>query len=179
MKYTVEGIKTRLIEIDEYDSADIIAFRNNPSLNKYLSSSSEITLDMQTNWIKKNAEQMDNVYFKITDLQNCFFGTIALYNISNGKAEFGRYICTNSILAIESEYLLLKFGFSDLKLNLIYCKTVSENKKVSNQHKKLGFETIGIEMNNQLKKELNVQQLTKDNFFKFDYGFIMELINHF
>lgn len=53
MKYKVEGIKTRLIEIDEYDSADIIALRNNPSLNKYLSSTNEITLDMQINWIKK------------------------------------------------------------------------------------------------------------------------------
>ena len=68
----------------------------------------------------------------------------SLYTISGTAAgEFGRYIATNPVNAIEAEYLLLKICFEQLGLNAVYCQTNFENKAVWGQHLKLGFKEKG------------------------------------
>jgi RimJ/RimL family protein N-acetyltransferase len=176
----VKGKKTHLVEVSESDTKLIVELRNKPSINRFLSSSKEITLEDQLVWIRNNKKKSNNHYFKITDLSNEFFGTISIYNIENRQGEFGRFIATNPIHAVEAEYLILRFGFEDLNLNKIYCRTVNDNKSVWNQHYKFGFVDDGeLVWDIGLGVSLKVQEITKDMFASFDYTPILKLISRF
>ena len=179
MNALARGRKTNLVEITTDDAADIIRLRNDPKINKNLSSTRTTSVEEQKNWISKNISGNDGVYFKITDLDGQFYGTISLYSVVGNKAEFGRYICENSLLAIEAEYLLLKHGFERMQLDSIYCRTVAENIKVWKQHYKYGFRDTRTEENKETGRVLKVQELTRSAFEKFDYGFIFDLLNNF
>ncbi len=172
----IEGLKTNLVEISESDASDIILLRNNPEFNRFLSSHTPISLDAQIEWIKKNRERKDNFYFKITDKQHVFKGTISLYGIENNSAEFGRFISMSSVASVEAEYLILKFAFDELNLNRVYCKTIEENQKVIQMHTRFGFKTIGIEKKESLNKPLIVQEMTREEFQQHDFRPILSLI---
>src|SRR5882672_11665224 len=93
---SIRGIKTILTEITASDAADIIKLRNDPANNKYLFQN-EISLAEQLDWINKNSNRSDVKNFKVTNLDDEFKGTISIYNIRDGKGEFGRYIVTNPV----------------------------------------------------------------------------------
>jgi len=124
-----------------------------------------------------NAARADNFYFKVSDKRSGnFCGTISLYIIKDKEAEFGRYICNSPLQAMESEFLLLQFGFKVLSLDTIYCRTVAENKSVWNQHYKYGFEDKGTEVFGTQEMVLNIQEINKSKYESFDYSFVDKLI---
>jgi len=173
---TISGIHTHLYPVELYDAKFIAQLRSNPMNNKYLSSNVEITENEQLEWIIKNKTTRD-FYFIIKDFEGKSLGTISLYNIINDEsAEFGRYICTNSICSVESEYLLLFFAFKTLKLDYIYCRTVKENIKVWKQHKKFGFSISNFEEDNLINKSMVIQKLTKKIFEAYDYSWVNRLL---
>jgi len=173
------GKHTILKSVAEEDAAIICELRNKSSNNKYLSSNAPIQASQQLAWIKNYLLQPDGVYFIITDNFFAPIGTISLYNLQNGNAEFGRYICENALQAIEAEYLLLKYGFEEMGLENIYCKTVCENQKVWKQHLRFGFNEVGFELDSRINKEVVKQSISKSEFQNFDYSNITNLINRF
>ena len=67
-------------------------------------------------------------------------GVIAIYDIKNKKAEWGRWIIDEGTnFAIESVYLIYKVAFEIIKLDIIYCRTVKENKSVVSFHESCGI----------------------------------------
>jgi RimJ/RimL family protein N-acetyltransferase len=176
----IVGLTTSLIEIDENDAAAIVLLRNNPTINQFLSSQKEVSEQEQTAWILQNRAKNDNVYFKIVDKKTDLFkGTIALYSIENGAAEFGRFIATNPISAIESELLLLEFGFEHLFLGKIYCCTVKENAKVWQQHTKFGFQIVGEDFDERISQIRVLQEIQNADYQSFDYSKIKETLKRF
>jgi RimJ/RimL family protein N-acetyltransferase len=179
----IKGIKTNLEEITESDAENIAKLRNDPLNNKFLFQT-EISVAGQAEWINKNTHRTDAKNFKVINSDNEFKGTISIYNITEKKGEFGRYIVTNPINAIEAEYLLLKFCFEDLGLNSVYCQTNIENKSVWGQHYKLGFRETGTKdvyvgsFSNILVKAL-VQEITTAEFKSFSYDKVFKLIKFF
>jgi RimJ/RimL family protein N-acetyltransferase len=176
----IKGIKTLLTEVTINDAETICNLRNDEKINKYLSSSEVISVIFQQQWIVNNQAKKDGHYFKIIDLySNECCGTISIYNVSESKAEFGRYISTKSLQAIEAEYLILKFGFGSLKLNKIYCLTAIDNIKLWKQHYKFGFTDAGEELLKSKNILLKVQELTFDKFICTDYSFIEKILGRF
>ena len=181
--YLIQGIKTKLEEITGSDAADIVHLRNDPANNKYLYQE-EIKLEEQIAWINKNRNRTDVVNFKVVNLDNEFKGTVSIYNIRDNRGEFGRYIITNPINAIEAEYLLLKFCFENLGLHTVYCQTNTENKSVWKQHVKMGFRNTGTKevtvgsYDNILVRAV-IHEITADEFKSFDYSNIIKLIKFF
>ena len=180
---TVRGIKTILTELSEEDAVNVVNLRNDPAHNKFLFQT-PITVDDQVNWIKKNRDAEDAKNFKITNLDNEFKGTISIYNIRDGKGEFGRYIATNPVNAIEAEYLLLKLCFEQLGMKAVYCQTNAENKAVWSQHLKLGFKEkerkdVTVGSMGDIKVQAVIQEITAEEFRNFDYGKIIKLIKFF
>jgi len=180
---TVRGIKTILTELSEEDAEDVVKLRNDPANNKFLFQK-PITVEDQVNWVKKNKNAEDAKNFKITNLDNEFKGTISIYNIRNGTGEFGRYIATNPVNAIEAEYLLLKICFEQLGLNAVYCQTNFENKAVWSQHLKLGFKEKGrkdvsVGTVGDIKVQAVIQEITAEEFRNFNYEKIIKLIKFF
>ena len=180
---TVRGIKTILTELSEEDAENVVNLRNDPAHNKFLFQT-PITVNDQVNWIRKNRDAEDAKNFKITNLDNEFKGTISIYNIREGKGEFGRYIATNPVNAIEAEYLLLKVCFEQLGMKAVYCQTNAENKAVWSQHLKLGFKEkerkdVTVGSTGDIKVQAVIQEITAGEFRNFDYGKIIKLIKFF
>lgn len=174
-----KGIRTKLIEVNETDARDIIYLRNNPANNKFLFQR-PISIENQVEWINNNRLKNDNVNFKVVDLNDNFKGTVSIYDIKEKRGEFGRYIITDPFNAIEAEYLILKFGFGNLKLNSIYCQTNVENAKVWKQHSKFGFHLLEIKdvlvgSAPQITVKAVIQEITAANFYSFDYSDILRL----
>ena len=178
--YSIEGIQTKLVEIDESDAEAVVNLRNNPQYNKYLFQS-PVTVEEQKNWIKKNKLKGDNVNFKVVDHSGNFKGTISVYDIKAGRGEFGRYIVTNPIYAIEAEYLFLKFSFEVLRLESIFCQTNYENTGVWKQHGQFGFgfvehKNVTVGTSNEVTVKAVVQNITQEEYKNFDYSSIVGLL---
>jgi RimJ/RimL family protein N-acetyltransferase len=181
MTVSIEGHITLLQSMTLDDAESITTLRNQPYINQYLSSSNVISVEEQRNWMIDNAAKHDGLYLKIIDRKtNDFCGTISIYQINNDRScEFGRYICTKSIQAIESELLLIRFVFEVMGLNSIYCRTAELNTKVWKQHYEFGFTDNGTELLTEKQLYLKKQKLTLDSYRKFDYSKIEKLINRF
>ncbi len=180
---SIRGNKTILSEITEADAEDILRLRNDPAHNKFLFQK-PISSEEQINWIKKNQGDQKARNFKVTNLAGEFKGTISIYNIVDGRGEFGRYIVTNPVHAIESEYLLLDLCFGELGLKSVYCQTNIENKAVWRQHTKLGFREIErkeviVGTDSSVKVVAIIQEITAEEFKAFNYEKIISLINFF
>ena len=179
MKITIDGIHTVLHTIDCEDAQNIIQLRNQPQINKHLSSSREISLIEQKQWLFDNAQKKDGIYLKIISKKdNCFCGTISIYNVDiERNAEFGRYICTRSLQAIEAELLIVRFAFDVMKLNNLYCRTAALNTKVWRQHYEYGFVDNGEELFEEKNIILKRQNLTQSYYSNFDYSNFDNLLN--
>lgn len=178
-KISIEGYTTILQSMTLNDAENIITLRNQPHVNQYLSSSNFISIEEQVNWMKNNEAKQDGLYLKITDKKNNFCGTISIYELNNDErnGEFGRYICTKPLQAIESELLLIHFVFRVMRLKSIYCRTVELNTKVWKQHYEFGFVDNGTELLVEKQLYLKRQILTVESYRNFDYSKIEKLIN--
>jgi RimJ/RimL family protein N-acetyltransferase len=175
----MKGCATILRPAELDDAPSIISFRNDASIRRFLSTSPELTVQMQHEWMNRNPFGSGNLYFVITDLQGNFCGTIALYNIKNGTAEFGRYICTKTLQAIESEKLILDLAFGQCGLLYLYCRTAFDNEAVWRQHYRYGFEDVGLEEDASLPFSLKVQGISREMYKNHDFSKIESLINRF
>ena len=180
MNHSIEGVLTRLEELSADDAADVLRIRNNPENNRFLSNAGqEIKLEDQIKWTAICKEENDNVNFKVL-VAGKFAGTISLYDIDeNGVAEFGRYIITHPIGAIEGELLLLKYGFETLGLTEIWCKTVKKNTKVWQQHDRVGFKTVGSDVDERINEERVLQVFTSEMYKSANFDSVMAIINRF
>ena len=182
MGHPIEGKKTLLTEVGIGDAADICNLRNDERINKFLSTSRKVSVGEQEQWIAANLAKKDGYYFKILDkATGQFCGTASIYNVAEKDAEFGRYICTQALQAVETEYLLIKEAFESMHLQRIYCRTAMDNKKVWKQHVSYGFVDAGEEVfkNDDKDLVLKVQELTEYAYGKTDYSFIDKLLAKF
>lgn len=179
----LEGKATILELITMEDCQFVADLRSLPEINKFLSNNGKISIEKQNEWLSNFLAESKDYYFIIKDKNSRRkTGTISLYEINQieKKAEFGRYICTNNLNAIESELMILQFAFNDLKLKKVYCRTVEDNYKVWNQHYKFGFEDVGFEeMNGSKQFRLRKQEIDFNRFKLFNYSKINTIINKF
>lgn len=177
----IKGVCTQLEEVSLKYINDIVCLRNDSKYNKFLFQS-QLTVENQLKWMENNKLKEDNFNFVILDKNDSFKGTISIYDIQNERGEFGRFIATNPINAVEAEYLLLKFSFETLKLKSVFCQTNIDNSSVWQMHSKLGFVSVkNIETfvgdNHQTKVEAVLQEISINQFREFDYQPIFNLIN--
>jgi RimJ/RimL family protein N-acetyltransferase len=178
MKKRLKGIATSLRSVEMSDAEFIAQLRSDPDNHQFLSSDSIVTVEQQEKWLMNNVSTNAGYYFIIENrISRKRTGTISIYNLdyTYGTGEFGRYICTDPLNAIESELLLLEFTFNKLLLNNIYCRTDCLNQKVWKQHYQFGFKDELIEkyVNGRLLKR---QTITREMFINFDYSKIRQII---
>jgi len=180
MLITITGNATILQEVSLDDAQIMCDLRNDPQRNKFLSSTKPISVEEQQAWMTAKAKKRDNIDFKIIDKKaGDVVGVVAIYDVEHHIAEFGRYICTRSLQAMESEYLILKFGFDIMYLDKMYCRTVKDNKFVWNQHYKYGYKDIREEVLGPRQMLHKIQEITREEFHNYDYSFVDKLTNRF
>jgi RimJ/RimL family protein N-acetyltransferase len=182
MEINLKGKNIVLQSIRLEDAEFVAQLRSDPRNYQFLSSNKVVTPYEQAKWLTDYLAKKDGYYFVLENLTNGKkVGTISLYNLDNKKraAEFGRYIALDSISAIESEYLILKFAFDILQLDFLYCKTAEKNTKVWKQHSIFGFKDDGLEEHIEKAMLLKRQKISNAEYLNFDYSKIIKLINQF
>jgi RimJ/RimL family protein N-acetyltransferase len=130
----------RLRPIQDADAQLVLDLRSDPSLTKFLPPLVP-NLAKQLTWLNSYYAREGDYYFVIerNDSERAE-GVISLYDVADGKAEWGRWILRpDSLAAVESAWLLYCFGFDVLGLREIYCHTVKANEPVVSFHDSCGL----------------------------------------
>ncbi|MDH5377012.1 MAG: GNAT family N-acetyltransferase [Gammaproteobacteria bacterium] len=137
-----EGYSYRLRPITIDDSSFVVSLRTHPELNKYINSVSG-NVEEQENWIIDYEKRQNDYYFVVERKQDRKKeGLISVYDIDSNKkeGEWGRWVLSKgSLAAVESVWLLCRVAFDELGLNVVYSRTISDNKKVISFHNSCGF----------------------------------------
>lgn len=138
--HILTGPMYRLRPIQDADAQLVLDLRSDPSLTKFLPPLIP-DLAKQLAWLKTYYERSGDYYFVIerNDTGRAE-GVISLYDVANGRGEWGRWILrSDSLAAVESAWLIYGFGFDALGLDEIYCRTVKANEPVVSFHDSCGI----------------------------------------
>jgi RimJ/RimL family protein N-acetyltransferase len=143
----IEGFSVSLKNVKIEDNLRIVELRNSSLNSKYINPT---TLGGSHAWIKEQQLKENDYYFSIvSNKTQDTVGFIGIYNFEFDSAEWGRWVVDkNPVAALESLYLIMKFGFEQ-RLENIYCRTRLENKSVVNLHSRLPY-TSRIETNEEM-----------------------------
>ena len=133
-----------LREIADADTDFIVELRNNPEVRKWFTNTAEITADVHRSFLKKYYSEGNDDELYIIESDGKPSGMISLYNISDGKAEWGR-------IAVHPDLQGRGYGKKALQLIIerakqkslinLYCYVKKDNNKAIHLYESLGFET--------------------------------------
>lgn len=146
LKKDIEGEAFRLRSVKTSDADFIIQLRNFECADSQYLHKVSLVVSEQEEWINNQICREGDYYFIIENrLTKEREGTIGLYGVSDGKAEWGRWVLKKGSLAsIESVILLFRFAFKDLGLRGVFCRTIEENRAVVHFHDNFGEKNVGV-----------------------------------
>lgn len=120
--------------VEEEDASFIVKLRNNPSLSRYLNSTS-VNIDDQVNWIRnyKIKEKNNKEYYFIIFENGIRKGLYRLYNINNVSITIGSWLfdsCEYKYLPILTDLLMWDIVFYGLNKPVILFETHKGNRSV-------------------------------------------------
>jgi RimJ/RimL family protein N-acetyltransferase len=132
-------LRYRLRPVTLEDAGFIVALRTDPVLNRFVHEISP-RVDDQVEWLKRYSQRAGDYYFIVEDVDTLDpHGTIGLYNLESGSAEWGRWIIKHgSLAALESAWLICEVAFSTLRLANLRSRTLSENRATISFHESFG-----------------------------------------
>ena len=141
----LKGKKIILESVEEEHLDQFRIWRNDPDLRKYFREHREISKYMQSKWFERISNDKNQFNFSIKEKETSnLIGHCGLYYIDwvNRTGEFGIYIGDEKYRSggygSDSLRCLIKYGFSELNLNKIWCEVFDNNKSIS-LYKRLGF----------------------------------------
>ena len=154
----IVGKKCYLTDVDPDSNETLRSWRNNPEIRQYFREHREITRSMQKDWYEKRVHNNPNQYdFEIHDIETKkLIGHCGLYYVNwiARMAEFSIYVGDMDYRGkgIGSDALrtLIKYGFSQLNLNKIWCEVYSNNSALE-IYRKVGFVDEGVLRQNHFK----------------------------
>ncbi|MCK1587747.1 GNAT family N-acetyltransferase [Bradyrhizobium sp. 169] len=151
LKRLPEGNNLILREVRLEDSAQIIAWRNDPVLGKFMTRE-KLTLNQQEEFFRNYRARADDYYF-IAQFKRSKkpAGTIAITNLDFAaeRGEVARLIVDTGARLFLAEIfdLLFTFAFEQLGLSTVRAKVQSKNRSSKNFHIRLGFQIEEIAPN--------------------------------
>jgi len=134
--FSIEGYSYCLCPVATEDAPFIVEVRlEDMERNRFIHTiSSDISL--QVEWIEKYYGTPDDYYFLVKNKSTGRKeGLLSIYNINQGKGEWGRWVIKkDSLASIESFYLMCRIAFEQLGIDEIYSRTVLENQNVLKFH---------------------------------------------
>ena len=146
-----KSIRLRLVE--ETDAEFILKLRLDEKYNQFLS---EVTADLQSqkDWIKKykkDEKDKKQFYFIIERLDGTPCGTGRVYDLKQDYFGVGSWILNEDktrSAALESIFLVYKFGFEVLGFKKSHFDVMKGNERVISFHKKMGAVQTGEDEQN-------------------------------
>ncbi len=136
---TLDNIELRPLEIGEIEQMRIL--RN--QTRQCFIYSGEISKIAQSAWYEKYLSAPGDYMFSIY-YQQQWIGAVALYNIANGEAEFGRLVIDRTKadrggLGVQATRAACRFGFEELDLIRIYLEVFEDNLAARKTYERAGF----------------------------------------
>ncbi len=159
MKFESKTVRLRLV--DEVDAEFILNLRLDARYNKFLSKVKP-DLDAQREWIKKyKSDEAAGVqfYFIVERLDGTRCGTVRIYDLREESFCWGSWILNEEktrYAALESAFLVYRFGFENLGYKKSHFDVVKGNDNVVSFHQKMGAVKTSEDSQNfyfEIKKE--------------------------
>jgi UDP-4-amino-4,6-dideoxy-N-acetyl-beta-L-altrosamine N-acetyltransferase len=138
----------KLEPLQEQDLDMVRAWRNHESVRHYMYTDHVISEEEHRQWFAK-ISQDDTVRHFVFELAHEKVGYINIVQINKSfkRAYCGGYlnpfIKTHPATTLLMEFEMLEYAFNVLKLHKLCSEVLSNNPKVLNMHKKLGFKVEG------------------------------------
>lgn len=144
MSLIVKGKSINLREIAVSDAEFILSLRTDPRYNEYLGKTDN-DINKQREYIRKNAEKDDDIYFIVESKHLQRFGCARLYNITPETFNYGSWIIMREApphFGLETYFLVSDFAYYVLKLERAEFDVRKGNKSVVAFHKRMGAEVV-------------------------------------
>lgn len=144
----LESKSVRLRFVEEDDAAFILSLRLDEKYNKYLSKIKP-GVEAQKEWIrsyKQDEREHKQFYFIIERLDGTPCGTVRIYDLQESSFCWGSWILNNQktrFAAIESAFLVYRFGFEKLGYMKSHFDVMKDNAGVVKFHKRMGAVQTG------------------------------------
>ncbi len=146
----MEGFGVRLRPVRMEDAAFIVWLRNLEHTRGRIGDSAADTASQQA-WLETYFKREGDYYFIIETAGRTAVGAYGIYNVSNGKAESGRWIIRPEVpAAVPSALLAFDLAFGRLGLTEVLVRTVSTNHPVLSLNRKFGFREVGVDHGGQM-----------------------------
>ena len=144
----LESKTIRLRLVEEADAAFILSLRLDPKLNGYLSVVPS-NVQKQIDWIRQY--RCDEVagrqfYFIIERIDRTSCGTVRVYDLKEDSFSWGSWILNEDktrFAAVESAFLVYKFGFEVLGYKQSHFEVMKGNLGVIRFHERMGATRVG------------------------------------
>ena len=149
----LESKSIRLRFVEEEDAGFILNLRIDEKYNQFLSSV-RADLQSQKDWIKKykdDEKSKKQFYFIVERLDGTPCGTVRVYDLKKDSFCWGSWILNEDktrYSALESAFLVYKFGFEELGYRKSHFDVMKGNEKVISFHKKMGAIQTGEDEQN-------------------------------
>ncbi len=138
----LRGHRFGLRPVRDDDAAFIHELRSTSERARFLNRGAA-TLELQQTWLAHYFERAGDYYFVIEDQVNGRAeGLVGIYNLDTdaAAAEWGRWMLrSDSVAAVESALLTYRCAFDELHLELVFCKTLLDNRQVLSFHDRSGL----------------------------------------
>lgn len=147
----IVGSRIYLAPLSKNDIELLRNWRNQENIKRFYLDQNSITFDQQLMWWERYKNNTNDFTFIVrqneTDLN---IGVVALYNITESQAEFGRLMIPDEKnrghgYAFEACSLILQFGFERLGLHKVYLRVLAENISAKQLYKRLNFCQVKVE----------------------------------
>ena len=164
------GDRVCLREMTEADALNIVAWRNDPEIRKWMFNQDVLTLESHLRWFRRS--KSDRVDYVICERENHQpIGTVNYTNIGKNEGEAGKMLGDKTYwgrgFAKEAFLLWLRIGFTVFGFKRIYIRTIADNAANIILNQKIGFEISGetkMEIDGNLTVNVLTMELSRENF---------------
>lgn len=134
----VERFGIRLRPVTLQDAEFIFQLRRTPELSRFIGQFSD-DFDSHVAWLQRNLPRPDDYYFIIESIDGIPAGTIAIYDIREGRGNWGRWMIEKSVPAAPaSAWLIFHVAFDLLGLHEVFSNTIIDNVRTVSFHDRCG-----------------------------------------
>ena len=163
----IMGERLYLRDITVEDTSNIVKWRNSDIVRPNFLYQAEFTNESHMKWLETMVFTGKVRQFIVVEIStDTPIGSVYLRDIDlvSEKAEFGIFLGEEDKLNLgygsEATKLLINYGFEEMKLQKIFLRVLSENKRAIESYKKVGFVKEGV-----FKKEVKLNGKFEDVIF--------------
>jgi RimJ/RimL family protein N-acetyltransferase len=157
-------------DANQDDASFILKLRTDSQKSRYLSAT-DADLEKQKAWLNHYADQTDQAYFIIENLEGVPLGTVRLYDAQGNSFCWGSWVLKDGApqaAAIESALMVYAYAVDYLKFEAAHFDVRKGNESVWRFHERFGAKKVGsTELDYLYTIDLNTISQARKKYSKF------------